>query len=313
MIVTLIVVQLVLPLVLLAGHALLPSASLTGLMLRTIATGLGILLLAFGGLWMFPPWWSPYAYALALAVGTLFAFRRLQRRKAGAGPVLRWSEIGGGAALSVAILAALVPLTGGRTAPAGAVDLAFPLAPGRYLIVNGGDGPHVNAHFLTLADNERFRPWIGLSYGVDIVGIDDFGLRASGIAPTDPAAYIIFGTGVLAPCDGDVVAVNDGLPDLPVPEKDRANLAGNFVLIACGEHHVALGHFRRGTIRVAVGERVETGMLLGEVGNSGNSDEPHLHIHVQKGTAADAPLSGEPVPLTLGGRFPVRNDRFVRM
>lgn len=53
-------------------------------------------------------------------------------------------------------------------------------------------------------------------------------------------------------------------------------------------------------------------LVLGAVGNSGNSDEPHLHIHVQRGMTAEAPMLGEPVPLTLEGRFPLRNDRFSR-
>ena len=311
MIATLVLIQLVVPLALVVAHALLPSASLPGVLIRTAAIGLAIWLIALGGIWLFPPWWTPYAYLLLLAAATLYRFRLLRLRPS-SGRLFRWGEIAVGAVLAAVALVALAPLVAGRTTPAGAVDLAFPLGAGAYLVVSGGADVNLNAHLNTLADNERFRPWVGQSYGVDLVAIDGWGLRATGIAPADPAAYAIFGRDVLAPCDGTVAAVHDGVPDLPVPQKDRVNLAGNFVLIDCGAHLVALAHFQQGTIRAAAGDVVTTGMVLGAVGNSGNSDEPHLHIHVQRGTTAEAPMSGEPVPLTLDGRFPVRNDRFSR-
>ena len=35
-----------------------------------------------------------------------------------------------------------------------------------------------------------------------------------------------------------------------------------------------------GTVRVKVGDTVGVGDLLGHVGNSGSSTEPHLHMHI---------------------------------
>ena len=67
-----------------------------------------------------------------------------------------------------------------RPAPAaGVVNLAFPLEPGRYLVVNGGSNSSTNAHLET-QDPEvpRYRAWLEQSYGVDIVALDGFGLRA---------------------------------------------------------------------------------------------------------------------------------------
>lgn len=54
---------------------------------------------------------------------------------------------------------------------------------------------------------------------------------------------------------------------------------------------------------------VSLGDLLGEVGISGQTFEPHLHIHAQKPEPSEAPFSGETLQLTLDGRFPIRNDR----
>ena len=37
-------------------------------------------------------------------------------------------------------------------------------------------------------------------------------------------------------------------------------------------------HFQLGSIRVKVGDKISRGQVLGLVGNSGNSSEPHLHF-----------------------------------
>jgi murein DD-endopeptidase MepM/ murein hydrolase activator NlpD len=62
-------------------------------------------------------------------------------------------------------------------------------------------------------------------------------------------------------------------------------------------------------VAVSPGDRLEAGAVVGRVGNSGNTNEPHLHIHAQRPAANDAFLSGDPLPLRLDGRFLVRNDR----
>ena len=50
---------------------------------------------------------------------------------------------------------------------------------------------------------------------------------------------------------------------------------------------------------------------IAEVGNSGGADESHLHIHAQRSGAADAPMSGDPLPAWFDRRFLVRGDRIV--
>lgn len=56
---------------------------------------------------------------------------------------------------------------------------------------------------------------------------------------------------------------------------------GNHVIVDHGDDvFSAYAHLRRGSVRVAVGDRVEPGDLLGEVGNSGNTTEPHLHVQL---------------------------------
>jgi len=113
---------------------------------------------------------------------------------------------------------------------------------------------------------------------------------------------------VLSPCSGEVPLVVDGIEDMPVPKMDRDHMAGNYVAINCGDFFVILAHLRQGSITVAAGARVKTGDILGQMGNSGNSSEPHLHVHAQRGLPEKAPLAGMPLWLTIDNRFLVRND-----
>jgi murein DD-endopeptidase MepM/ murein hydrolase activator NlpD len=74
--------------------------------------------------------------------------------------------------------------------------------------------------------------------------------------------------------------------------------------------HVLLAHLQRGTVRVRRDAPIDTGTVVGLVGNSGNSNEPHLHIHAQRpAPAGGEPLSGDPLPMRFDGRYLVRNDR----
>jgi murein DD-endopeptidase MepM/ murein hydrolase activator NlpD len=82
-------------------------------------------------------------------------------------------------------------------------------------------------------------------------------------------------------------------------------MRGNFVELHCNGVEVSLAHLREGSVRVGVGDRVDTGDLLGQVGNTGNRDEPHLHISAQRGASAGA-LDGEPVHIIFAGRFLAR-------
>ena len=115
---------------------------------------------------------------------------------------------------------------------------------------------------------------------------------------------------MLAPCDSRVLQAENTAPDMMPPTADRERLAGNFVLIDCGTAQVFLGHLRQGGVTVQAGQRVGAGLPPVLAGNSGNSDEPHLHLHAQRPVKAGATsmLDGDPVPVTFYGRALARND-----
>src|SRR6476646_2066993 len=264
-----------------------------------------VLAIGTAGLWLVLPWWLPFAY-VAVVVWTIA--RQLRggdhRPRAPSGLVVT-VLIG---ALAVLLLGIVGLAVAGRRPPADPVDLTFPLRTGTYLVVNGGSQALTNAHLGTL-EGERFAPYRGQSYGVDLVRINRVGLRVPGLLPADPTAYFIYGDPVFAPCQGRVGVAEDGAADMPPPQADRAHMAGNHVILECGSVWIVLGHLQRGSVAVHVGQITELGHVLGIVGNSGNTGEPHRHVQAQRPGSTSAPLSGEPVPIRLGGRYLVRNDR----
>ena len=93
--------------------------------------------------------------------------------------------------------------------------------------------------------------------------------------------YYAYGKRVLAAKEGrvayvrnDVVENMPGTPNTSVP-------GGNVVIIDHGNGQYGYyAHLRPNSINVRVGANLRAGDLIGEVGNSGDSLEPHLHFHV---------------------------------
>jgi hypothetical protein len=305
--------QVVLPLLLLAWLALFPAAGwpARGLQLISVAAILlGIILVA---LWVMPPFWVPYVYALLFVIITILHLirgglyeRGLRQRSATSSFILL---LVAGLGLLGGYLA--FQALQGRVFPEEVVvDIEPPFAPGHYIVAHGGSTPMINVHLKTLDESvDRYLPWRGQSKAMDIFRISPLGLHKEGWRPVEPSRYATFGVPVVAPCRGEVALVVDGHADMPVPEMDREHMAGNYVAIDCGNFFVILAHLRLGSIVVAKNDLVETGDPLARMGNSGNSSEPHLHVHAQRGLPEEAPLGGEPLWLTINGRFMVRNSR----
>lgn len=93
-----------------------------------------------------------------------------------------------------------------------------------------------------------------------------------------------FACPVLAPAEGTVVAMEGDLPDNPVHAADTRNPWGNWLMLA---HETGtfslLAHLRSGSLTVAPGQRVGRGQQVAQVGNSGRSPEPHLHVQLNAG------------------------------
>jgi urea transporter/murein DD-endopeptidase MepM/ murein hydrolase activator NlpD len=111
--------------------------------------------------------------------------------------------------------------------------------------------------------------------------VDESGKTYSG-AGFDTNDYYCYGKPVLAPADGEVVHVIDGLPDNRIGESDLVHNWGNTIIIKHGEGlYSKLSHLRTGKINVKIGDHVKRGDRIAQVGSSGRSPEPHLHFQLQ--------------------------------
>jgi hypothetical protein len=117
------------------------------------------------------------------------------------------------------------------------------------------------------------------------------------------ASYYAYGEEALAVTDAVVVAVKDGIPENEPGLASRAvpvtleTIGGNHVVLDLGGGRFAFyAHLQPGSLRVKAGDKVRRGQVLGLVGNSGNSTEPHLHVQVSAGAS---PLGSEGVPYVL--------------
>ncbi|ARO14463.1 peptidase M23 [Ketogulonicigenium robustum] len=96
------------------------------------------------------------------------------------------------------------------------------------------------------------------------------------------ANYYCWGQPILAPANGTVVAAEGGWPDQPIGETDPVNPLGNHVVIDMGNgEFVFLAHLQQDSLTVSEGDTISARQQVGRCGNSGNSTEPHLHMHMQ--------------------------------
>ncbi|MCP3983439.1 MAG: M23 family metallopeptidase [bacterium] len=167
------------------------------------------------------------------------------------------------------LLTAIV-LLGATQAAAEGLSLPFS---GRWFVAQAGDSLNVNHHMSSPAQ----------FYGIDFVKAGGAsGRELARGTPSRVSDYYSWGEDVLAPGNGTVVAVVSDLPDNPLGTKDPKNHAGNYVVIQIDDDQfVFLAHMQQGTVTVAPGDNVQQAQTLGLCGNSGYSDYPHIHFHVQ--------------------------------
>lgn len=142
---------------------------------------------------------------------------------------------------------------------------------GEWTVIWGGDTKELNYHVSSAAQKNAF----------DFVINDDKGssFKTTGNTNED---YYAFGKELIAPCDGEIVLVVDGVKDNKPGELNPIYVPGNTVIIKTDKNEfLFFAHFKQHSIAVKEGQKVKQGEFLGLCGNSGNSSEPHLHFHIQ--------------------------------
>ncbi len=170
------------------------------------------------------------------------------------------------------------------------------------------DGPNwldANSCCDTTAHRMAANPINGKIYLAERFAIDyvqltpDFRLFNSD--PTKPESYPYFGAPIHAVADGKVVAVVDNLPE-QVAGRSPTGLpldqyGGNHVVQDIGDGNFAFyAHLKTGSVAVKPGDDLKAGQQLAALGNTGNTDAPHLHFHLMDGPD---PLASNGLPFVI--------------
>jgi hypothetical protein len=170
---------------------------------------------------------------------------------------------------ALASLFLVLQLTQIHRDPKNAVAIDLPLE-GRWFVASGGRSVLVNGHY----------PLRVQRHALDLFQVVDGSTHRGGADLL--YNYYAYSRRLLAPGDGTVTQVIDSRPDAPVGDHDLEHPEGNVVVIDIGGgRYVLYAHLKQGSARVDVGDRVVSGQDIALVGDSGNSDEPHLHVQVQ--------------------------------
>jgi hypothetical protein len=274
----------------------------TDAVLTVTAVGSPLMFLWLAGRWHLLSVWMRPMLILALLGVMMLTWRRSRRLPTYSSRGARtWIGRGVKVAVVLFIWVRTAEALLGRLVRDEAVMLQFPMRDGRFYVGQGGSTAAVNHHVISRTQQ----------YALDIVKLTGWGNRASQFQPIDLWHYASYGVSVYAPCSGRVQYAEASLPDNKIGgERDRGRPAGNQILVRCDgtDVDVLLAHLQAASVRVAKGEHLEAGRLVGAIGNSGNSTEPHLHIHAKRGGGTETGQEGVGVPIFFDGRFLVRND-----
>lgn len=161
--------------------------------------------------------------------------------------------------------------------------IAPPLQGDHWFAVNGPDNDADHRRSMLPLAGELH---IAQRFAIDWVRLYDDGRTAKG-DPLKNASYRCYGASALAVGDGTIIDSHDGIPENVPGAVARAvpitpdTLGGNYVVLDLGDHRYAFyAHLQPNSLKVRKGDHVRRGQVLGLVGNSGNSSEPHLHFHL---------------------------------
>ncbi len=184
-------------------------------------------------------------------------------------------------------------------------EIAPPLRGERWWTPNGPGNRSIHRRILIPLSGQLYAPE---RYAVDWIKLGEDGKNYAG-DPKKNSSYHAYGQEIFSVAAGKVVAVKDGIPENVPNAKEMAvaidleTIGGNYVIVDIGGGLYSFyAHLQPDKIRVKPGDAVAAGQVLGLLGNSGNSTEPHLHFHL---IDRPDPLRGQGQPFAL--------SRFTRL
>lgn len=171
--------------------------------------------------------------------------------------------------------------------------------------LNGSNWLDGNSCCDMTAHRNALNPLSGGLWAAERFAIDYIQLRPDGTLSTGDVtkveSYPYFGADIHAVADGPVVGIVDGLPE-QIPTKTPAGLrleeyGGNHIVQDIGDGNYAFyAHLKTGSLKVKLGDQLTTGQVIASLGNTGNTDAPHLHFHLM---STPDPLRSDGLPFLI--------------
>lgn len=118
-------------------------------------------------------------------------------------------------------------------------------------------------------------------YAWDFV-IKDEELKTFRYPGTNLEDYYCYALPILAPANGYVVDIIDGIDDNLIGDVNLTKNWGNTIIIKHAEQlYSKISHIKKDSFKVAVNDYVYKGQMLANNGSSGRSPEPHIHFQLQ--------------------------------
>ena len=291
------ILTLILPIALILWLSLSPVNTRLDLLLRSFFVGCTVFIFYKIGLWSLTSFYLRYFLLVIFLISfTYLLYKNLNSSSVHKTLIRPVNYLLFPLSITSFILSIFVSM-GTTYNNATSTELAFPFSQGNYLILQGG------SNFTT---NPFHYQATSASFALDIIKLNRFGNRASHFYPRQLNQYNIFNEKILSPCSGTVIEAVDNQIDNKPKRVNTRHPAGNHLILLCNNVKVFLAHLKQNSIRVTPGTHVSTGQVLASAGNSGFTDEPHLHIQANQ-------LDNTPVVILFNNRSYSINDLYTAM
>lgn len=190
------------------------------------------------------------------------------------------------------------------------MEIQFPFkTKGTYLITDGGNSKIsrlMNYHYYS-PTHKRNNTNLSMLFATDIQRLS----KNLNWLPTRNEDYPIFDEKVYSPMEGTVFKIVSGIHDNTPFSGNYPYNTGNTVVIRNKDYYFLLGHLKFESFQVKEGERIERGQWIANIGNSGWTERPHLHMQLIESEGENY-WHGKGISITYKNRNLYKN-RIVRM